>query len=147
MRPGILAAAMAGILALGAEQCQAQGWAFGGPFLYGAGYGLFVYERLPQYSLFPPVYYKHPVPRSYGYSPYAYPPGFATPPVTAASRRVIIVNSYAPQSSSSNEPAQRPPQPVVIHNPYVNDSSARSRRMAQVVGPRASPSETTEPGG
>jgi len=140
MRPGILAAAMVGVLALGAERCQAQGFGLGGAFLYGAGYGLYVYERMPQYSLFPPVYYKHPVPRSYGYSPYAYPPGFTTPPVSAVSRRVIVVNSYVPQASSSNEPKSRQPEPLVVHNPYVTNIADDGR-------PRPALADTALPGG
>ncbi|HEX4150150.1 MAG TPA: hypothetical protein VHY20_14220 [Pirellulales bacterium] len=141
MRQGILAAVVAGVLALGAEQCQAQGWGYGGPFLYGAGYGLFVYERIPQYSLFPPVYYKHPVPRPYGWSPYAYPPGAPTPQVTPVSRRVITVNTYVAQSDAADAAAAGKPVPLVIHNPFVPTQTAQAKAPSRALA------DTAEPGG
>ncbi|HEY5312342.1 MAG TPA: hypothetical protein VIK18_07470, partial [Pirellulales bacterium] len=120
MRSSILAAAVAAILALGAGQCQAQMLGgYGGSFLYGAGYGLYVYERLPQFALFPPVYYKHPTPRPYGFSPYAYPPGFTTPDASATSRRAVVVNNYVPQGSAAKESGDRQREPLVLNNPYV----------------------------
>lgn len=140
MRSGIFIMGVAAILALAAEHCQAQFGGFGGPYLYGAGYGLFVYERLPQYSLFPPVYYKHPTPRPYGYSPYAYPPGFTTPDVGAKSHGTVVINHYVPQSSSANEPADRQQEPLVINNPYV-------KAKAQASAPRPAPAETVISGG
>ena len=51
-------------------------------------------ERLPHYSLFPPVHYSHAVPRPYGYSPFASLP------------ELPIFES-------------RPIQPLVVRNPYV----------------------------
>ncbi|HEX3654832.1 MAG TPA: hypothetical protein VHV55_03450 [Pirellulales bacterium] len=146
MRSGLLIAAVAAILALSAGQCQAQLVGFGGSYLYGAGYGLYVYERLPQYSLFPPVYYKHPTPRSYGFSPYAYPPGFTTPDVSATSRRTVIVNDYVPQSSSAKESTNRQPEPLVMSNPYVK-SGPHATGGAQATAPPPAPAETVVSGG
>jgi hypothetical protein len=140
MRSGIFIAGVAAILALGAEHCQAQFGFSGGPYLYGTGYGLFVYERLPQYSLFPPVYYKHPVPRPYGFSPYAYPPGFATPDASAASRRIVVINNYVPQSSSAKESAGLQREPLVLSNPYVTAG-------AQAGAPPPAPAEAVVSGG
>lgn len=84
---------------------------------YGAGYGFglganpffvgnFGYvrpsEELPYFAKFPPVYYSHIVPRPYGISPYAAPPG-------------IIPTEYMVQPLA---------QPEVIRNPYVDEPIA-----------------------
>ena len=81
---------------------------------YGAGYGFglganpffvgnFGYirpsEEPPYFAKFPPVYYSHIVPRPYGISPYAAPPG-------------IIPTEYMVQPLA---------QPEVIRNPYVDE--------------------------
>ncbi len=62
----------------------------------------------PYYALYPPVYYSYPVPRTYGYSPFAYPPGTPTPDLQI----------------------QELPQPKVMINPYFKpegeDASART---------------------
>ncbi len=47
----------------------------------GTMYGLGLVPTPPYFALHPPVYYSCPVPRSYGYSPYAYPPCVQTPEV------------------------------------------------------------------
>jgi hypothetical protein len=55
-----------------------------GPTAYGVSgtmYGLGIVPVPPYYALHPPVYYSCPVPRSYGYSPYAYPGCVQTPEV------------------------------------------------------------------
>ncbi|MCE2792406.1 MAG: hypothetical protein ACK493_16345 [Planctomycetota bacterium] len=84
---------------------------------YGAGYGFglganpffvgnFGYvrpsEELPYFAKFPPVYYSHIVPRPYGISPYAAPPG-------------IIPTEYMVQPLAP---------PEVIRNPYIEESVA-----------------------
>jgi|694.fasta_scaffold145538_1 hypothetical protein len=84
---------------------------------YGAGYGFglganpffvgnFGYirpsEEPPYFAKFPPVYYSHIVPRPYGISPYAAPPG-------------IIPTEYMVQPLA---------QPEVIRNPYVEEPTA-----------------------
>jgi hypothetical protein len=102
----------------------------------GDGYGWDVaelyrelYNNLPYFALHPPVYYSEPVPRTYGYSPFAYPPGTMTPDVISAPQPVTINNPYAPATtpapaaakpvdrSTSTSPA---PEPLVIVNPYVS---------------------------
>src|ERR1700742_789907 len=70
------------------------GRGFGRGFGLGAGIGIGIddgfglaelYRELlnnvPYYALHPPVYYSYPVPRTYGYSPFAYPPSVMTPDV------------------------------------------------------------------
>ncbi|MCA9100048.1 MAG: hypothetical protein KDA63_02800 [Planctomycetales bacterium] len=75
------------------------GW--GAPY-YGM-YSIYTMRRIPYYAEHPPVYYSRPVPRTYGYSPYAYPPGVMTPEL--APEPELTVNPYIPED-------QRPPRPV-----------------------------------
>lgn len=55
-------------------------------------------EEIPYFAKFPPVYYSHIVPRPYGVSPYATPPG-------------IVPTEFMVQPLA---------QPEVIRNPYVD---------------------------
>jgi hypothetical protein len=101
---------------------------------YGAGYGFglggqapffvgnFGYvrpsEELPYFAKFPPVYYSHIVPRPYGVSPYAVPPG-------------IVPTEYMVQPLA---------EPEVIRNPYVDQApadAADEAPAAEVEAPRA----------
>ena len=66
-------------------------WFYGGYNFWDAGrlYGVLA-DNVPYYSAFPPVYYSVPVARTYGYSPFAYPPGTMTPEIemcAAAARK------------------------------------------------------------
>ena len=99
-----------------------------------------LYNNLPFYALHPPVYYSCPVPRTYGYSPFAYPPGVMTPDVVFEVQPVTINNPYVPSAEPTGAPVTPPPdraaavskriEPLVIINPYVtqSDSVARSER-------------------
>lgn len=86
-----------------------------------------LYNNLPYYALHPPVYYSQPVPRTYGYSPFAYPPGVMTPEIVEESKPVTIVNPYVPSTkpASAETKADRSaststtPEPLVIINPFV----------------------------
>lgn len=102
----------------------------------GYGYG-YLYQSLdynvPYFAAHPPVYYSYPVPRTYGYSPFAYPPHVMTPEVVdEAAQPAVIVNPYVPSSGSqkAKEPEDRTassagqPQPLVIINPYVTPGRA-----------------------
>jgi hypothetical protein len=85
---------------------------------YGGGFGGFggynVYtnsDRPPFYAMFPPVYYSYPVPRPYGYSPFAYPPGTMTPEVLSVPLASTITNPFvAPENVS-------PPVPTMPSTP------------------------------
>ena len=120
IRYSLLAAAL--LLISGAGKAQAQ---FGVPYALG-GYGSSIYanERLPYYSLFPPVYYKQAIPRSYGYSPYAYPLGSPTPPTTSVSQ--LLPNPFytAPAPAPLEGELAARPKPLVIRNPFVPDAAA-----------------------
>ncbi len=105
----------------------------------GYGYGYWDIGRLygvlaqnvPYYAAFPPVYYSYPVPRTYGYSPFAYPPGVMTPEVEMV-EPLAIDNPYVtdPSQSAKSAPAPKaaadrttsaPPQPrpLLVSNPFV----------------------------
>lgn len=87
-----------------------------------------LYQNLPYFALHPPVYYSEPVPRTYGYSPFAYGPEVMTPDVVEGSRPVTIDNPYVPLKNASpaevkttdrSAAAERPIEPLVIVNPFV----------------------------
>lgn len=94
-----------------------------------------LYNNLPYFALHPPVYYSYPVPRTYGYSPFAYPPYVMTPEIAFEAQPVTIINPHVPKSKKdSSKPkvdrtaaASAPSQPLVIVNPFV----AQSRTLAQ----------------
>ena len=126
-------------------QCAAGGY---GGFGYGGGYGYDVgrlygvlSQNVPHFAAFPPVYYSAPVPRSYGYSPFAYPPGTATPnlpaPTTVAKE---ILNPYVPASTVTEKSEadkvtlrDSTPEPLAIVNPFVGS------QVAGVSGPALHP--------
>jgi hypothetical protein len=92
-----------------------------------------LYNNLPYFALHPPVYYSCPVARTYGYSPFAYPPGVMTPDINLSAVPVTVNNPYAPavQNPAAATPspdraaAVRPAvEPLVIINPYVADRGA-----------------------
>ncbi|MCA9231101.1 MAG: hypothetical protein KDA57_10640 [Planctomycetales bacterium] len=82
-------------------------------------------QNVPYYAAFPPVYYSAPVPRPYGYSPFAYPPGVMTPEVAEVAP-LEISNPYFPSStetaageSDKVTELSAPQQPLAIVNPFV----------------------------
>ncbi|QEG35629.1 hypothetical protein [Bythopirellula goksoeyrii] len=110
----------------------------GGGF-YGGGYNFWDSGRLygilsqnvPYYSAFPPVYYSVPVARTYGYSPFAYPPGVMTPEIDMSAAAPLEINNpyVVPASSSTTEEnsasddrvtkTKTAIEPLVVANPYV----------------------------
>ena len=118
---------------------------------YGYGYGVYDVGRLyrvladnvPHYAAFPPVYYSAPVPRTYGYSPFAYPPGVRTPDLVEDATPVEIINPHYKPATNS-KPAETEDkitqvdvthsdvaQPLLVMNPYV------SARLAEASVPSA----------
>jgi hypothetical protein len=99
-----------------------------------------LYDNLPYFALHPPVYYSCPVPRTYGYSPFAYPPGVMTPDVMAGPVPISINNPYVPTINNPAAPAATPspdrsaaaaapaPEPLVIVNPFVTPRGAVATR-------------------
>ena len=133
-RSGLLAMALLCGLVAGEANAQCGGacggmggFGMGGYWDIGRLYSVLA-QKVPYYAAFPPVYYSAPVPRSYGYSPFAYPPGTMTPEVVETVSAQEIVNPYVEQTSvempaaeedkvtkSSNAPA-----PLVVMNPFVD---------------------------
>jgi hypothetical protein len=88
-----------------------------------------LYNNLPYFALHPPVYYSEPVPRTYGYSPFAYPPGVMTPDIMVAPQPVTINNPYVPTKTPAattdrSAAANQAPEPLVIINPFVSPAAS-----------------------
>ena len=107
-----------------------------GGYGYG-GYGylpsnFYVRDYIPYFALHPPVYYSRPVPRTYGYSPFAYPPGTRTPEI-AAPEPLVVPNKFVPSKARSKpDPDQVVRRPLRITNPFVlaRDDSAGAEDVA-----------------
>jgi hypothetical protein len=101
---GLLALALMCGLAAGEARAQCGGMygGYGGYWDIGRLYQV-LSQNVPYYSAFPPVYYSLPVPRSYGYSPFAYPPGTMTPEVVETASAQEIVNPYVVPTSADGE--------------------------------------------
>ena len=138
MRTALIVAALAGGVCSSAD---AYWW--NGAYGQGIG-GLYrsldypTENRVPYFASRPPVYYSVPVPRTYGYSPFAYPPTVRTPDVASATcSPVEVINPYVPSSGKAapSAPSKRRPKartvgkpatsepvgPLVIENPFVSD--------------------------
>lgn len=101
---------------------------------FGNGLGLYnSYDPpMPFYAMFPPVYYSFPVARPYGYSPFAYPPGFTTPEGERVQAKEVV-NPYVPRKAV-NRPKERTARaPQVLINPFVE------RRSPTALAARPSP--------
>jgi hypothetical protein len=146
MRRGLMLLAVVAASAGAAGRAEAQ-YAYGCAGGYGGyGWGAWDIGRLysvladnvPYYAAFPPVYYSVPVPRTYGYSPFAYPPGVMTPEVVEAVEPLSIVNPYFQESSATaaegdaapadqttqSAPAEKEaPKPLLVINPYVEQAA------------------------
>lgn len=144
-----------------AGEAQAQwGW-MGNPQWYGRNvYSVYDQDRLPYFALHPPVYYSRPVPRTYGYSPFAYPGDVMTPDLPVVEPE-IIVNPYfdpaepqaAPpaggQAPQAAPPAQKPTgalraAPLKRPGARVSADTDRSAsvRPLRIVNPYAAPLRT-----
>ncbi len=101
----------------------------GGCYGFGMGnlYNSLNYQ-VPYFAAHPPVYYSYPVPRTYGHSPFAYPPHFRTPDVIESSGPVMV-NPYIPSSTETptsdagsdrgvSHPQQSATAPLVVDNPF-----------------------------
>jgi hypothetical protein len=94
---------------------------------------------VPYFSLYPPVYYSHSVPRPYGYSPFALPPGVQPAEAIAgpANNAEEIINPYvkpkegngAENDEKKDVKAEAISTTKLIINPYVRqkDKSAQDK--------------------
>ncbi len=102
-------------------------------FEYGYGwlYNSLRYE-VPHFAAYPPVYYSYPVPRTYGYSPFAYPPNVMTPEIVGESEPVTIINPHVdttkakPTKAAKDRTAAIAPstEPLIVINPFVAPNQA-----------------------
>jgi len=78
----------------------------------------------PYFALHPPVYYDMPVPRSYGYGPWAYPPYVPTPEIVEPVPE-IIQNKFVPKPVNQESKAPKMASaPKLIRNPYVSQTES-----------------------
>lgn len=120
----LLAASLVALcFALLPNSAQAQGvGGYGNAWLYpGYWYNVYGMESIPYFSLHPPVYYSRPVPRPYGWSPFAYPPGTFTPEPEVVVQPQVMRNPHVEQSSTSDDRVTAV-QPLRIRNPYVTEA-------------------------
>jgi len=109
----------------------AQGPYCGGYGYCGINYPYGLYGRrvddVPYFSMFPPVYYSLPIPRTYGWSPFAYPPGTMTPEIEPPLPQ-DMVNPYVPESKDA-----KPAQPTAAHT--ARTASYRVRAPQVLINP------------
>jgi hypothetical protein len=95
------------------------GYGYGG--YYRTGYSL---DYPPYFAMHPPVYYSYPIPRTYGDSPFPYPPGLtAFQADSTLPQPQIIKNEHVDDGNPSNDQQQyQTRMPLRIHNPFVEQS-------------------------
>ena len=94
-----------------------------------------LYNNLPYFALHPPVYYSYPVPRTYGYSPFAYPPGTMTPELPAPVKAAEYINPFVPetQAAPAVDRSAKLTAPVRVAKTYINpfvDGAASTHTVA-----------------
>lgn len=108
------------------------GYGYGWGYDIGRLYGVLA-DNVPYYAAFPPVYYSAPVPRTYGYSPFAYPPGVMTPDLVEDVTPVEIINPHFKTSVESVDAdtedkitQTEDTAPLLVLNPYVSTRLAET---------------------
>ena len=119
LRAFILGVGLIGCIDAAASSAHAQFFAPSYGFAGGTGpYNLYTQDTPPFYAMYPPVYYSRPVARTYGFSPFAYPPGVPTPQNFASAPQGVqtseIYDSNAPPGPADALAAA----PLMIENPY-----------------------------
>jgi hypothetical protein len=114
--------ALVGCFGVGASSAQAQFFAPSYGFAGGTGpYNLYTQDTPPFYALYPPVYYSRPVARAYGFSPFAYPPGYSTPQnYVSAPLGTQTSDIYDAGAPSGSAVAVNAPTPLMVENPFVH---------------------------
>jgi hypothetical protein len=133
----VAAIAAAGTIGAGRAQAQYGGCGYGGYGYWDIGrlYSV-LSQNVPHFAAFPPVYYSVPVARTYGYSPFAYPPGVMTPEVMTV-EPLSIINPFIDASTTGTADATEAPMdrttaapvkaaPLAIINPFVASPAAEA---------------------
>jgi hypothetical protein len=122
-RFGVLVAlaALVGCMSVGAGSAHAQIFAPSYGFAGGTGpYNLYTQDLPPFYALYPPVYYSQPIARTYGFSPFAYPPGYPTPQNYFSPPPGMRSSAgYSGGAPTPMPTAMAQTTPLVIENPFV----------------------------
>jgi hypothetical protein len=115
-------------------------------YFLGYPYDQFRLQNIPFYSLYPPVYYSQPVARPYGYSPFAYPPGFTTPEPVAVEAPKVMVNPHVPsaQPTKSSVAALRIVNPHVQQVALVEPAPAVTKETSAVVKEASEAAQSNE---
>jgi hypothetical protein len=102
-----------------AEACDGPYFArWGGShWLYPSG-SLYAQESAPYFALHPPVYYSYPVARTYGFSPFPYPPEVLTPEQPPQPSPVTANPFVAAAAASADDAGERPQVPRRMNNPF-----------------------------
>ncbi|MGE0606156.1 MAG: hypothetical protein AB7O62_03445 [Pirellulales bacterium] len=107
-----------------------------------AYYDLFWEERVPYFAMHPPVYYSAPIPRTYGYSPFAYPGEVPTPELNFGPPPETIINPHAqPSAEPTSARDQTAGGPLRLRNPYVEANLAETPGDASSEDLAQSPTE------
>jgi hypothetical protein len=122
LQVGLIGCLFCGLILTTADRpLRAEPPSWGAGCWYGGGYGYdSPYERdhIPFFAMHPPVYYSYPVARTYGYSPFAYPPGVMTPADDGGPKEII--NPHVPPSNKpSDKTKPSSGKTAEIVNPYV----------------------------
>ncbi|MCG8586247.1 MAG: hypothetical protein MI757_16190 [Pirellulales bacterium] len=139
-RACMLAIVAAAMLTFGSQSAEARGPGMGplGRTVTGYYSGNFGYYNMlwrlyntshvpvpPYFALQPPVYYSQPVPRPYGWGPYAYPRWIETPAPAPAVKPAMVNNPFvAPKESKPDKGATA----GMIFNPYAMDAAGLATR-------------------
>jgi hypothetical protein len=100
---------------------------FYSPWAYNGCYSL---ETVPYFALHPPVYYSRPIARTYGDSPFPYPPGLtALQSSSPILQPLVVKNVYCEESADQDMQQSQTHVPLRIRNPFVNqtDDAAMSK--------------------
>lgn len=128
----------ASVVSMGSS-AQAQGFGYGNGFGFN-GFAAYPYnstQTIPYFALYPPVYYSAPIPRTYGYSPFAYPACVMTPELQIGAVGEEIRNPHVPQDGKDGgkdgkvKPtvdARVTMVPAVIYNPYCEESQISAKQ-------------------
>jgi hypothetical protein len=88
----------------------------------------------PYFAIHPPVYYSYPVPRTYGYTPWAYPSYVMTPEIKAPVEPATFDNPYVEQdatpAATTKSASHKNAAPKVIENPHVKQPAVRSASVS-----------------
>lgn len=126
-----------GLWAVAGDAAKAQ--VGGAPAALGYGFfgnGLYGYvnaDSPPFYAIYPPVYYSGPVGRPYGYSPFAYPPGYVTPAAQPPAPKEVA-NPFVPRQQKTTTGDRTASLPKILVNPFVDQRRATkfaSRALAE----------------